>query len=211
LTTLLAEPTQTTTTGPITAPSLAEIGERALALAQREWGRRPDVEDLAQRATIKYWETFGETEQPLGVTSWLRSTLRRLAIDEHRREVGRHRDGRARKVRPYAPSDIERAFDLMATSPSMIAIRRELMDRVHLKLTGRDAVIFRARVAGTPADQVADRFGISRAAVDQAYARAKRRLRQALADDPQLERDLRGQLATWPVGVRARLSDPSAT
>ena len=178
------------------------IKARAERLARRDWPRL-DTDDLAQQAVIAYWETFGDGSRPDNLTGWLRTVIYRFAVDANRRANGRNPDpGRAPRERLVELDEIERRFDQMASSPSMVAIGGELQRRAVALVNQGDRDLFLARLGGEPARGVAERFGTTPAAVDQAYARAKRRIRARLLDDPELLRDLTD--AVHQRGGRAR-------
>lgn len=149
-----------------------------------------DAADVAQEAVLAYFRTFGEGPGPENERAWLRRTIRNLVVDHVRR--ARHVDG--------AADVVEVLVDIMTESPSMVAVAHELLERVFAKLDGRELQVFRMRLHDVPAREVAERLDTTPAAVDAAFARAKRTLRTALEEDPGLLADLRGGLHRYATG-----------
>ena len=179
--------TATLTAGPST-DVLAEVRRRAYALVRREWPQL-EADEIAQQTVIRYWEAAEKgCVESLG--GWVRVTVRRLAIDDHRQRYGRQPAALPREML-LELDEIDRHWDRIAASPSMLVIGGEVQRRVVDLLPERDADLFLRRLRGTPARSVAEELGITPAAVDQGYRRAKLRLRELIAADPQLLEDLR--------------------
>jgi len=172
-----------------TVRRLEEVQRHAHLIARRVWWNH-NPEELAHRATVRYWETFGEGRGPASVHTWLGRTLHRLAVNDD------SRPHRRREVRPlpaalYAnDAETDQLLRELA-NPSQTALRNDLLRRLLGRVEGPDLQVLRMRMAGQSSQRVAASLCITPMAVAQACARARRRLKLAIAAEPGLLRQLR--------------------
>lgn len=187
-----------------TTTSWADVVEAARRAARQQARGWPgiDKDDVTQEATVTYFREFGDGPGPESLGAWMRRTVTNAFVDEHRRRRGRGAGAGPLREKPLDFDALDREFDRVATSPSMRTIGSEVFERILAKLDGRDLEVFQARMQGMPAASVAARLSITPAAVDQAYARAKRRLRGEIEADPELVADLRDGLAQHALSPR---------
>ncbi len=167
---------------------VASIQRTALSIAGQEIRRLgvwADPEDLAQEGLTRLQAQTGWIVEP---GAWLRTVIRNLVIDLYRREL---REGLA----PQQDSQGEVPERRPDGEPTMEGLfgQREFMAYVLSRLDERDRQVFLMRgIIGHPARRVAVLLSLSSpAAVDQAYLRAKRRLKAHLEQRPDLLAELR--------------------
>ncbi len=141
-----------------------------------------DPDDLAQEAMARYWMEFGTNRRPVSTYGWLRTTIRRLSMDHDRQVRGRHGQRQAPVALDLTDGTIAHHPHLMATSPSTRVIAADLRERVLAHLSPRERQVFELRLDGIPARTVAARLGMTQAAVDQIFRRARQRLAAAVGN-----------------------------
>lgn len=161
---------------------LAAIRRLAYKIA-RDTTDKVDADDLAQEAMARYWLEFGTKRQPINRYGWLLTTIRRLSMDHERQVRGRHGQRQAPVVLDLTDGTIGQHPHLMATSPSRRVIAADTRERVLAHLSPRDRRVFELRLDGIPARRVAARLGLTPAAVDQIFRRARRRLAEAVGSE----------------------------
>lgn len=152
-----------------------------------------DREDIAQEAVANYLCAFVNEQAPDNPAAWLEVAVRNEASDFLRRR----RRQRKREVSPATEDrdgEVEKVLGLLRglVTPSLFPVREELLARVLGLLPPEAAEVLRLRfIEDLDAASVATQLSITRAAVDQRVARAKRLLRDALVARPHLAEDLR--------------------
>lgn len=137
-------------------------------------GVRPDdADDAAQIAVMRAWRSIDalEATDPDTMCSWLDVIARRTAIDLHRRTPPV--DGEVECERLRAAQDVEREVETQARLAAALRSIRALPPEL------REPLLMNA-VDGLSAGEIAERLGISAAAVRQRVSRA----RKALAGHP---------------------------
>lgn len=148
-----------------------------------------DREDLLQDVLMKYLQAWGGTSAPDNIEAWLETATANAIIDRIRAGERRPADYFA----AGADHPVSRRVSNVRIAPvSFEAVQRRVRSSVFSLVTRADADLLRWRyVDGLSAAEVADRLGISVANVDQRTTRAKRRMRQAMAERPDLVEELR--------------------
>ena len=160
---------------------LLAIRRLAFTIARRVTDKM-DPDDLAQEAIARYWMEFGSKRRPVSTYGWLRTTIARLSMDHDRRVRGRHGQRQAPVALDLTDGTIAHHPHLMATSPSTRVIAADLRERVLAHLSPRERQVFELRLDGIPARTVAARLGMTQAAVDQIFRRARQRLAAAVGN-----------------------------
>jgi RNA polymerase sigma-70 factor (ECF subfamily) len=153
---------------------ITEIGPEAVALATYWTGRSDAAEDLVQEAVVRAWQHRDRLQTATDPRAWFYLVLRRLVTD-HFRRAGRRPAvwpldallGREPTVNPYPALDtglvIQEALNRLRPGDQEV-----LAWRYGLDLT---------------VEQIAERMGLSIAAVKPRLRRALERLRKEMAQD----------------------------
>lgn len=146
------------------------------------------VEDLAQEVLARYFAEWGRSKAPNNPPAWLQRVADN-AINDHMRQ------GQRRPADGFAPGGDDAVAMLVATlrangtagAASLMPVKEALLDEVFALVSQADAAVLKRRFAdGTPAADLAAEYGITRAAIDQRTARAKKRMANALKGRPDL-------------------------
>lgn len=146
---------------------------------------RDVVDDLTQELLVKYLQAWPGTDEPDNPAAWLQHAAGNVVID-------RVRTNKRKPADNYGQGGDDPVALLVATlraaGPTSLPVVNDGVWQAALGLIPpADADILRDRfMGGTSAAELADELGISRAAVDQRVARAKARIREALAERPDL-------------------------
>ncbi len=167
---------------------LEEAREVAVAIARRRgvtWSPE-DREDVVQDALIKY-DAARSTAALHNPAAWLETVIGNLFIDRSRAEQRRREEA----------DDIADGDDpiaVMFAAPvfaSLEAMREEVISNVLDLISADDADLLRQRYLGNrSAGELAEELGITTANLDQLCTRAKRALREALGQRPDLVEEL---------------------
>ena len=152
-------------------------------------------EDLAQRATLCYWHTFGDGRGPASLPAWLKRALDRLAVND---DTPPHQRRETRPL-PAAVTATDADVDQMLrhlTNRSQTVVRDDQRRRVLDRIDRQDLHVLRMRLSGQSSLQVAQSLQTTPQAADQAYARARRQLKMAISTEPGLQRQLRSGVPT---------------
>lgn len=174
---------------------------RIAARVASRWAGAQDADDLAQQAMERYWKTFGAGEGPASLSGWLSRTIENLAVDESRRVRGRNNQRQWQSDMDLRDDQLIKHPDLRELSPSWEYVSRDTATRVLARLSERDREVFRLRVDGVPAAEVAALLGLRRSNVDQIFKRTRDRLLEILAADPALHEALRDTLVMVPMSA----------
>jgi RNA polymerase sigma-70 factor (ECF subfamily) len=130
--------------------------------------------DLAQEVALRVWLRLKELRDPDSFGGWLRRLTANAARDHLRRRAARPEDDLAGAGElaaaddPHATAERRVEARLMAT-----ALRAEPAEVVEL---------LAARAEGAPVEELAERAGVSAAALKMRLSRARLRLRRRLAE-----------------------------
>ncbi len=152
-----------------------------------------DREDLLQDVLVKYLHTWPDDTEPDNVAAWLETVAARTITDRWRAV---ERRPKAANVRATDEDAYDVVADLMektksrqASSPAISALLR---DEIFSLISDEEAQLLRLRfVEDMSAAEVAAELGITGSNVDQRVTRAKKKLRTALAQRPDLVDELR--------------------
>ena len=133
------------------------------------------AEDVTQEAFVSALRGLRAHDRAIAFKPWLYEIARNAAIDSHRRT------SRAQEVsidEPLAPADQRRLVGLSAPETEVIA--RERMDHLYGALgelcERHERIIVLRELEGLSYREIAERMGITQAAVETALFRARRRL-----------------------------------
>lgn len=149
------------------SPRLVSLGASLL-------GNRAEAEEVAQEALLRLWQQAPRWQPKARISTWLHSVAYRLSID------------RLRRRRPGAPvSEIE---DMPDDNPSpedalLHRQRASLIDAALDRLAPRQrAAVVLAHGRGLGQAEAAAILGMSEDAYESLLARARRRLKELVAD-----------------------------
>ncbi|MBE7326030.1 sigma-70 family RNA polymerase sigma factor [Nocardioides sp. Y6] len=149
-----------------------------------------DLEDLLQIVLTKFVTTWDDDRAPDNVEAWLETATKNAIIDRARAED-------RRPAANFAQDDDADPVGLLVHQmrssrvASLPAVGAVVIDDALALLASRDADVLRRRfIEGRSAAEVAEELGLSPASVDQRVSRAKRKLREALEDRPDLREAL---------------------
>jgi RNA polymerase sigma-70 factor, ECF subfamily len=172
--------------------NLAEITR----YCQRLLGSAVDADDAAQDTLVRAWQSFDRFESRSSLRSWLYRIATNVCIDAHR--------GRYRRAEPIdlslaripAASVVQPGDDPADLAVSRDSVRLALVAAlIHLPQRQRAVLILRD-VLSWSAAEVADRLGVSVAAVNSTLQRARASVgaRAPAASTPSHLEDDRGRL-----------------
>lgn len=148
-----------------------------------------DRDDLLQDVIVRYLGAFSH-EDPRNMPAWIERTTERLLIDRYRAADRRPQDALPERGDPHAISTLVAAWREV-TATSWGAIKEGLVDEALGLLSGSDREVFeRKYLHGESSTHIATSLDISVNAVDQRAGRARRRLREALEQRPDLLSEL---------------------
>lgn len=151
---------------------------------------RDVVDDLVQEVLFKYLKTWRAPDAPDNPAAWLQRAATNAVIDYVRMDQRRPADN-------FAADGDDPLSLLMATlraagTPSLVVVADTLWQDALALVPDQDADLLRRRfMDGVPAADLATESGITRAAIDQRTARAKKRMQAALVKRPDLVAALR--------------------
>ncbi len=149
-----------------------------------------DREDLLQDVLMKFVQAWPNGVAPDNVAAWLETATSNAIIDRIRANERRPADNFAEG----GDDPLSLAIAAMRSSQfaSAPAVSQEVLDRIFALIPEADAYLLRERyLKDYSASELAGELGITVANLDQRTTRAKRRLRDALADRPDLVEELR--------------------
>lgn len=147
-----------------------------------------DRDDLVQEVMLRFLRQWQDTTGPDNLEAWITTATRNAAIDLHRGDARRDRDRIA-----VASEALEEIFSA-GPRLSILVVNQKVMGSVLALLNQRDRELLQLRyLDNLPARDVAGKLGMRVNGVDQATRRAKQRLAEALANNPELLADLRNQ------------------
>ena len=149
----------------------------------------PDCEDVLQDVLTKHFTTWS-TGAPDNLEAWLETTTRNTLIDR-----GRHAERRpADNFAEGGEDPLSLMVGLVRSSQfaSLAVVTKQLIDDILALVPPQDADLLRRRfLDGQPAADLAGELGIPSGTVDQRVSRARRKLRTALEERPDLAGELR--------------------
>ncbi|MGY2702562.1 DNA-directed RNA polymerase specialized sigma24 family protein [Nocardioides sp. HB32] len=134
---------------------------------------------------FKYLRAWPGTDEPDNPAAWLQRAAGNAVIDHLRQGIRKPADN-------FGEGGDDPVALLMATlraagTPSLAVVGDGVCKAALDLVPAADADVLRRRfVDGVSAADLATEYGVSRAAIDQRVARAKARMRDALADRPDL-------------------------
>lgn len=148
-----------------------------------------DRDDLLQDVIVKYLGAFSNGA-PRNLPAWIETTTERTLIDRYRATDRRPQDAMPEHGDPHVIPTLVAAWR-EATATSLGAMKQGLVDEALGLLSDSDREIFeRKYLHGEPSADIAMSLGISVNTVDQRAGRARRRLREALEQRPDLVAEL---------------------
>jgi RNA polymerase sigma-70 factor, ECF subfamily len=166
------------------------IAEARAVVSRR--GRRAglsaeDREDLAQDVLLKYLQAWPDGSAPANIGAWFETATGNAIVDRFRAE-GRRPTDRL----DDDPVRLAVAAMRSGRTTSDRALELQLLRRILGLIPADDARLLRNRyLDGHNSASIAARLGITVAAADQRTTRAKKRLREALEQRPDLVAELR--------------------
>ena len=153
----------------------------ALAVAFGVTGDAAAAGDVTQEAFLRAWRRLGDLKEPAKFGPWLSGIVRNLALDA----------GRARANRPAINGGVPEGAPCPGAGPLDELGRREESSRVAAALTcldevSRSAVVLRY-YDDLSSKQIGELLGLAPAAVDMRLMRARRQLREHLAEPASAE------------------------
>jgi DNA-binding CsgD family transcriptional regulator len=167
----------------------ANIRATAAAVLRQRWPEL-DLDYVAWRVQARYRVQPNRSTED--VTLWTRSAVYELVVEDQRADRGQ--TGQATELATLL-------CQLAGPTPS---IGRGMIRRATTNLHPRDVAIVRLLLAGHRFDAVAQRFGLSVGAVEQAYGRVRARLRATIETDPALRTALSEAREAARVAARVR-------
>lgn len=143
------------------------------------------IDDLTQEVLIKYLHAWPGADEPDNPAAWIQRAAGNAVIDHLRR-------GKRKPAQNFGAGGDDPVALLMATlraagTPSLVVVGDDVWQAALQLVSSADADVLRRRfLDGVSAADLAAEYGVSRAAIDQRTARAKARMRDALADRPDL-------------------------
>ncbi len=146
--------------------------DRIMNYAYRMVRQRNDAEDVAQETFLRLWTSASGWTPKASPSAWLHRVAHNLCID------------RLRKPRMGAPDALEMLE--AADRPSQLVLRKELAEQVEdalARLPERQrAAIVLMHYQGMSQYEASEVLGVSEEALESMLARARRTLREALAE-----------------------------
>lgn len=143
------------------------------------------IDDVTQEVLFKYLRAWPGTDEPDNPAAWLQRAAGNAVIDHLRQDQRKPAD-------KFGPGGDDPVALLMATlraagTPSLAVVADDVWQAALDLVSDADADVLRRRfMDGVSAADLAAEYGVSRAAIDQRAARAKLRIRDSLAQRPDL-------------------------
>lgn len=153
--------------------------------ARRAGLDRDAIEDVVQEVVLKYLQAWPGPDVPDNPAAW----IQRVAVNAVTDQL---RQGQRRPADNFAPDGDDPLSLLMATlraagTPSLVVVADAVWQDALALVSDQDADVLRRRfMDAVPAADLAAEYGVSRAVIDQRTARAKKRIKAALAKRPDL-------------------------
>jgi RNA polymerase sigma-70 factor (ECF subfamily) len=164
---------------------LAREAGRSAYLYALQLTRAPETaRDVAQDSVVRFFRNLDRFQDGRPLEPWLFSIVRNQVRDHARREKVRRHDS----LDAWLESGGQRAADPATADPVVMAERHELQGRVWQALSGlseahREIVVLRD-YHDLPYRQIAEVLSIPEGTVMSRLHAARRRLREALRNDP---------------------------
>ncbi len=146
------------------------LAPRALATATKILGCRAEAEDVVNDVFMEAWARAADWDATRGsVTTWVLLRTRSRSIDRLRRIAA---------MRKHT----ERVHQDDTTSPHVLDVRRDVLDRAIARLSSRDRRLLSLRIVdGRTFDDVAAQLGIPRSTAVSALDTALAKMRASIA------------------------------